>query len=577
MAEQQHRVLRQVIELAGCPLGTAREAQSLMRDHFRRELLPAIERIFDEMAPTDRLHRIDRMVIDLGVLPPDGAPTVLTERLNTALAPQLAVALQQGGAVESDLELFTYLVQTGSLPWWAERSVRDLPARTVQRLLAQSPQRLALALRQLGPDASCLRRIALMFADAELESMLGLLLQATPAPASLAGLGASAPLLLAAEPDAAAPARQRADWWFALLRAALSGPPRSAAALLQAALAGLLPPATTRRERSLAHIEIELERGALAMNPALQDLWREAVDLARRPAPAAPEALRRLLAAWAESGTPGEAARLWATLSHELEALPPALLARAGQAVGHGPGDDAAAAIAALVASALQLGRLRAQVVESVAARSTSPLSLPGWPDALADGLRAQLRHAAAAVSQPPAPIDLAFSASESLYIGNAGLVLLWPFIGSLFRRLNLVVDNAFVTSEAAQRGVGLLHYLGTGEREPPEHAVALNKLLCGLPAEAVFEFGEPMSDAEAEECDDMLQAAIAQAPILHEMSVAGFRGSFLLREGQLGARDERWLLRVERQTWDVVLDRFPWGFGLVKLPWMQAMLQVEW
>ena len=69
----------------------------------------------------------------------------------------------------------------------------------------------------------------------------------------------------------------------------------------------------------------------------------------------------------------------------------------------------------------------------------------------------------------------------------------------------------------------------------------------------------------------------IAQAPILNNMSIPGFRGSFLLRLGILSLRDGIWLLRVERETYDLVLDRFPWGFEWVKLPWMETPLQVEW
>ena len=60
-------------------------------------------------------------------------------------------------------------------------------------------------------------------------------------------------------------------------------------------------------------------------------------------------------------------------------------------------------------------------------------------------------------------------------------------------------------------------------------------------------------------------------------MSIAGFRGTFLLRQGILGQRDGAWLLRVERETYDIVLERFPWSVDWVKLPWMEAPLRVEW
>ena len=596
MAGQQHRILRQVIDVSGCARDEARALQSLMRDRFRSALLPALEQVFDELSEPGRVHRIDRLVIDLGILPADGSEEVLAERLKAALAPRLAAALVPGAAVQSDLELFNYLVQTGSLPWWAERGVRELPARALRRLAAQSPQPLAGALREIAAHPAWLRRTVLLFADAELEQLLRVVLPASTASDSLRGIGESGPLLLAAAADeaGASPTRVRADWWSALLRAGVSDAPRGGAALLRVALAAMLQhrpsmaaPAVWRR------MALALEAGALVRFPRLQDLWREAIaspDPAA--APAAVQVLRALFTAWAGQGGDPAALRLWADMARTVDQLPAPLLRRAAAALEPVPGDEAAAGMAALVLAALQAGRGEAAAIECLVVNATALPPLPGWSAAASTLLRQRLGRVEvaagvkgrsppddrrAAPSPPATPVDLRFSDTEALYIGNAGLVLLWPFISSLFRRLGLVVDKTFINEDAALRGAGLLHYVATGELDVPEPELALNKLLCGLPAEAVFEFGEPISAAEAEECDAMLQAAIAQAPILHEMSAAGFRGSFLLREGQLGTRDERWLLRVERQTWDVVLDRFPWGFGLVKLPWMTAMLQVEW
>jgi hypothetical protein len=97
------------------------------------------------------------------------------------------------------------------------------------------------------------------------------------------------------------------------------------------------------------------------------------------------------------------------------------------------------------------------------------------------------------------------------------------------------------------------------------------------MPMKDVFEFGSPVSAEEAEQCENLLQAAIVQVPILGNMSIDGFRGSFLIRQGILSTRDGGWLLRVERETYDVVLDRFPWGIDWVNLPWMRTPLRVEW
>ena len=102
-------------------------------------------------------------------------------------------------------------------------------------------------------------------------------------------------------------------------------------------------------------------------------------------------------------------------------------------------------------------------------------------------------------------------------------------------------------------------------------------KLLCGLEQTDLFDFGPDVSETESEECSSLLRAVIGQVPILGEMSIAGFRGTFLLRQGVLAMRDGAWLLRVESQTYDVMLDKFPWTFEWVKLPWMQTPLRVEW
>jgi hypothetical protein len=174
-------------------------------------------------------------------------------------------------------------------------------------------------------------------------------------------------------------------------------------------------------------------------------------------------------------------------------------------------------------------------------------------------------------------PVDLRFSDADELYIDNAGLVILWPFLERFFERLGLVTAQRFQDPPAVHRAVGLLQYLATADPSPPEYLLPLNKVLCGMALDAVWALEPPLTEAEAEECTTLLTAVIAHAPILHNMSLQGLRGTFLLRHGVLSARDGAWLLRVQRETYDVVLDRFPWSITWVKLPWMNALLRVEW
>lgn len=174
-------------------------------------------------------------------------------------------------------------------------------------------------------------------------------------------------------------------------------------------------------------------------------------------------------------------------------------------------------------------------------------------------------------------PIDLRHSESEAAYVENAGLILLWPFLVSLFSRLELVVEKQFVSREARYRAAGLLQHLTTGELEPQEHQLILFKLLCGLEPTELYYFGEPVTAAEAAECSDLLSAAITHAEILGELTITELREAFLIRKGVLSARDGVWLLRVERMPQDKPLGKLPWALSWVKLPWLETPLQIEW
>ena len=92
-----------------------------------------------------------------------------------------------------------------------------------------------------------------------------------------------------------------------------------------------------------------------------------------------------------------------------------------------------------------------------------------------------------------------------------------------------------------------------------------------------MFEFGRPVTSAEAQECDELLTAAVATARCLGAISADGLRGSFLLRKGILRAGLGTWQLQVEAMQHDVVLLRLPWGLSWVKFPWMAHPLAIDW
>lgn len=647
---QQHRILRQVVELAGCRHDDAAALQAAAARLCQRDWLPVIDRVCSTLGDGQRVLRIDRLQVDLGTLPatawlsaapgvhmadrPDpadaGAATAaLVQRFEQAFSAGLEAALKSAAEVQTDAELLATFLSTGVLPWWADAGDRQGVVRAVT---AQLRQRGSAWRQWLGRDGGsapndvALRRLVTSLPDALLAELLAQrLADAAPDPAD-----AWTPALHTtwqAVLDQAAVAlgqplqRWRRAWWQSSLTVALwpEGGGTGWAALLPAWLAMLGQPAAPVRQALRQALDGAATTPAEA--PAWAPLWRALQPpdgAAASRAAQADEAWQWVLAALARlAAGQGTDAAIWRHLNARLSqgpgpgAAPASRLANAlgqrlaetwehaaGSAAGAQQGGravataaeatDLAAALSAVLHSALQQGlidpalagldgpaggpallRQRAAAwAAAVGATSPSPGAAP------LSAVLPSARPSSAAKTAAPTPTV------DALYVPNAGLVLLWPFVQRFAERLDLLQPGKPVRwrdAAAAQRAAVLLHCVISGDAEPPEFQLALPKLLCGLPLDDTLALDEPLSEAEQAECTSLLVAAIAQAPILRQMSVAGFRGSFGLREGQLSARDGHWLLRVERQAYDVVIDRFPWSANLVRLPWMPALLQVQW
>ncbi|MEM8901865.1 MAG: contractile injection system tape measure protein, partial [Bacteroidota bacterium] len=169
------------------------------------------------------------------------------------------------------------------------------------------------------------------------------------------------------------------------------------------------------------------------------------------------------------------------------------------------------------------------------------------------------------------------FANTEEIYVENAGLVLLWPFFERFFSIHDLLEGKFFVSIAAQHKAAFLLQALVTGLPQAPEYQLPLNKVLCGIPLYAPLETVDELGESELASCEELLEAMMAQVPILSGTSVNGLRGSFLWREGVMKAHNDHWKLNVERQTHDIVLSRLPWPFNFIRFPWMDHMVYVEW
>lgn len=171
---------------------------------------------------------------------------------------------------------------------------------------------------------------------------------------------------------------------------------------------------------------------------------------------------------------------------------------------------------------------------------------------------------------EEPAPL-------EDIYIDNAGLVILAPYLPRFFDMLGLITGKEFKDRENAERGVHLLQYLLDESTSSFEYQLVLNKLLCGITAGKPIIRGIDIKEAERAAAESLLAGVIANWPILKSTSIAGLRESFIQRQAHLQRKDDVWKLLVESKPYDMLLDELPWSFKTIKFPWMEHPIHVDW
>jgi hypothetical protein len=165
----------------------------------------------------------------------------------------------------------------------------------------------------------------------------------------------------------------------------------------------------------------------------------------------------------------------------------------------------------------------------------------------------------------------------EGIFVTNAGIILLHPFLNLFFSNLHLVYEGSFVNKTTHQKALCLLHYLATGNSEPEEHELAIPKVLCAYPLEIPVSKLVKLTSNELNEGESVMESAIGQWEILKSTSPDGLREGFLKRNGKLFTKNGSMHLQMEASSIDMLLDYLPWNLSVIKLPWMKEVLNVTW
>ena len=564
-----HRVNHVEIELRVGDVDLATDLIERTSRMHERRISPLLDRLLGEHSDPAQIDRLDRLELDLGNLDVDDFEDDLLRKLEAALRTALRQALaDRPRDVRGDapLELLTTFATTGNLPWWADASRGDPIAAASVTLLREAPAALLTLLAELADDPVARTRLARHLDAASLDTLVGLRW-----PAARLGLPAALQLLT-----------QQLD-------AAPQAGPRRLLRLRQAILTAVAHPALAPTQ-ALRSIVLQL-----ADLPG----WRPAAP--QRP-PDLPPALHAALAAALtelharessdrDTGpdpnhditTPQPSPDPEPTSLQPAELEPPEL--RDPRRVHEPspptrPHDDRLPEPEPSKPAPAGPAEPHTRELEPTPTTETTRELEPDPHHPHADTRETTTPHAtpqlAAQLAAPPPRRPRA--RPDELYVEDAGLVILWPFLDRFFLRVGLLDDERrFIDEPASMQAIALLAQLASEDPDPPEFTLPLAKLLVGRSPTDSFTLARPLAGPHIDECERLLAAVIAHATILRDMPVASFRATFLRRPAALTTRDGAWTLQVEARTHDLVLARFPWAWSWVKLPWMPDPLRVEW
>jgi hypothetical protein len=165
----------------------------------------------------------------------------------------------------------------------------------------------------------------------------------------------------------------------------------------------------------------------------------------------------------------------------------------------------------------------------------------------------------------------------DSIYVNNAGMIIIWPFLSTLYSKLGLLDGKEFIDDYSLQKAVLMLHYIVFGDEKFEESNLVLNKILCGASPDFFVDTTLRLNEMDKSIGEQLLIAVTKNWEKLDNTSVRGLRESFLKRDGIIKKNENNYTLIVEAKPFDLLLKTIPWNIMMIQTSFMDIRLLVEW
>lgn len=178
MTAPQHAIRRQTLDVDVSSEAMALAIHPRVSELNRWKLLPAIERVLDELAPQHIRVRIDRLELDLGAIPLRTLESAAEEQLERELRRVLGELVTRPSLQVADSashrELLEHYLLHGALPFHARGRTFSCEELMLS-MLGSDADGLAEVVRRLGRHDYVLERIVAQLAEPALQQLIALL------------------------------------------------------------------------------------------------------------------------------------------------------------------------------------------------------------------------------------------------------------------------------------------------------------------------------------------------------------------------------------------------------------------
>ncbi len=564
MSGLQHTIQRQRFEFTLSTQEQAHELQEKICSLNGKILVQLMNQLFTECVLPDEIIRLNRVELDLGIL----SASDLEQQLEEGLREQLDKVLRESiktlrdapdknnmGQIchrnQSKLKVLCYFLQTGMLPWWSANSAAWKPEQQLLQLIETSPKEVEEALRGIA-SARVVARIVKQFTPQTYSKLLKLLVSIPSSEievvindwihllSSFFDAAEIKPVLAANFGSHPLQGKSRVEWvWQKVMIYLL----KDRQVLISASSLSwqLIKDIATLLNTHVESISIQLihytNRQPSIKNQVITWLNTEGVQSLSK------DVKQNLLRSVQQDKSPlrnkNSTEQIVTVLDKQGEVVQP-----------------------------------QQPVITTESNRLNPAKDATQKRKAAADVKRDQLSQIMEEVSVNASDLQ---GDSQSYYVSNAGLVLVWPYLKHFFTTLGLLDGMQFCSIKEQERALLLLQYLVTDQTQWPEHQLLLNKLLCGWPKDEPVAASIEPTKQELQESDELLKSVIENWGALKSTSVAGLQTAFLQREGGIKHQGQGWQIQIARTGYDILLDKLPWGMSFIRLPWMKESLFVEW